>query len=200
MTDDRTTLLVRGAKAGDADDLAGLIEHLSPLLLSQARFRLRGRLTGIEPEEVVQEVWARALPALPDTGERDGRQTPVVVRFLATTLLHIVNELMRSEIRARRAGGRSTGSVAGASALPAETVGIVSRAIRSERRDALLEVIEALEPGERELLVMRGIEQTDNKAVAELLGETPNAVSLRYNRLLERLRKQLRGTGLDEVG
>ena len=33
---------------------------------------------------------------------------------------------------------------------------------------------------------------------AETLGETPNAVSLRYNRLLTRLRRQLTGTILDE--
>ncbi len=192
-------MLVRSARAGSADGLAELVERLTPLLLSQARFRLREGLPGVEPEDVLQEVWVRALPNLFELGERDGRHTPVLVRYLATTLLNLVNELKRSQIRARRAGSGGSSRGAGPAALPAETLGIVSRAIRRERDDALGRMLGDLDDEERELLVLRGIEQIDNKAVAALLGDSPNAVSLRYNRLLERLRGRLKGSVLEEL-
>lgn len=193
-------MLVRRAKAGDGEGLGELVARFTPMLLSQARFRLGSRRSAVEPEDVVQEVWVRALPALPDLGERGGRHTPVMLRFLASMLLNIVNELLRSQIRARRLGHGATRSVAGPSELPDETLGVVTRVVRSEKRDALADLVDSLDPSERELFVLRGIEGGDNKEVAALLGETPNAVSLRFNRLLKRLRGQLRGSVLDELG
>lgn len=197
---DDTTRLVREAKAGDAAGLEALVERLSPLLLAQARFRMGSRLPGIDPEEVVQEVWLRSLPRLPELGERGGRHTPTLVRFLATTLLHLVNELIRSEIRAQRRSGHATSDAMGVSKAPDDTIGVVSRVLRSEREHALGQAIEALDARDRELVVLRGIEQHANQEVAELLGETPNAVSLRFNRLLAKLRSSLRGSVLDELG
>jgi len=80
-----TTLHVRRAKGGDRDSLAWLADRFSPLLLAQARYRLRGRLARwVQPEDVVQDVWAVALPALPGLEASDGRETPVVLKFLAT--------------------------------------------------------------------------------------------------------------------
>ena len=48
-------------------------------------------------------------------------------------------------------------------------------------------------------MVLRGIEQHSNRKAAELLGTTPNAVSLRYNRVLEKLRGALGRSVLDEL-
>lgn len=196
---DDTTQLVRRARSGDDAGLEALVERFRPLLLSQARFRLGRRAPSIEPEEVVQEVWLRALPALPDLDPRDGRHTPVLLRYLATTLLNLVNEWTRREIRARRLGVPSSGlERVTPDSIPDATRSIVSRVVHAERTTALDALLASLDPPERELLVLRGIEQHDNKDVAALLGETANAVSLRYNRLLVRLRKQLKGSVLDE--
>jgi len=101
-------------------------------------------------------------------------------------------ESLRERIRELREAGADDGEP-----LPAETIGVVSRVVRGEQKDRLWELLDTLDPAERELLVLRGIEQQDNKVVAEILGETPNAVSLRYDRLLTRLRRQLTGTIFD---
>ncbi|MCA8941566.1 MAG: sigma-70 family RNA polymerase sigma factor [Planctomycetes bacterium] len=195
---DETTRLVRLARGGDADGLGQLVQRLSPLLTTQARFRAARSLPDVDPDELVQEVWLRAIPRLPELDARDGRHTPVVVRFLATTLLNLTNELVRSRIRARRTLADGGSDAPGVSALPDETVGVVSRALRSERHDELTRALVELTPEERELVVLRGIEQQDNQDVAALLGQTPNAVSLRYNRLLRKLRDKLRGGLFDE--
>jgi len=47
--------------------------------------------------------------------------------------------------------------------------------------------------------VLRGIEQHSNQKAAEILGATPNAVSLRFNRVLEKLRRSLGQSILDEL-
>ena len=75
-----TTTLVRRAKLGDHESLATLVEKLTPLLLAQARYRLGTSNTEVDPDDVVQEVWARALPRLPELSDRDGRQTPVLLK------------------------------------------------------------------------------------------------------------------------
>ena len=188
-----TTILVRRARNGDEDSLAALVDRFTPLLLVQARYRLGSGRPHLEPEDIVQEVWVRSLPKLPELRERDGRHTPVFLKFLATTLLYRVQELLRERIRELREEGSGEGDP-----LPAETIGVVSRVVRGERQDRVWQLLDTLDPAERELLVLRGIEQQDNKVVAETLGETPNAISLRYNRLLTRLRRQFTGTILDE--
>jgi RNA polymerase sigma factor (sigma-70 family) len=196
-----TTQHVRRAKTGDADSLAWLARRLSPLLLAQARYRLGPALRrSVDPEDLVNDVWAVALPALAQLEARQGRETPVLLRFLATTLLYRVNELARRHVR--RHGQRSRGmeSADGCSQLAAsDSLGVVTRAAREETRGTIVTAIETLDERDREVVVLRGVEQLANDRVAELLGETPNAVSLRYNRALAKLRERLPGTVFDEL-
>ncbi|MCA8956809.1 MAG: hypothetical protein KDC87_12100, partial [Planctomycetes bacterium] len=55
-----TTYLVRGAKSGDADSLAGLVARFTPLLEMQARHRLAAVAPDVDPADCVQETWLRA--------------------------------------------------------------------------------------------------------------------------------------------
>lgn len=190
-----TSLHVRRARRGDAGSLAWVVERFTPLLLAQARYRLRGPLgRACEPEDLVQDVWAVALPALPTLEPREGREAPVVLRFLATTLLNRANELAR---RALRRGPPA--SAPAPDALPAETRGAFSRVERDEACALLVAAIDELEGLDRDVLVLRAIEQHANHEVAALLGATPNAVSQRYRRVLADLRRRLPGSLLDEV-
>lgn len=192
MDTPETTILLRRARAGEVAGQGALIERLSPLLLAQARYRLGA--AAADAEDLVQDVWLRVLPRLPDLEERAGRHTPVLMRFLATTLLHRVQEQLRARIRQRRGGSGER-----AVEVPDATRGLVTRAMQREREDQLWSLLEDLDEGDRRLLVLRGIEQQSNQAVAEQLGESPNAVSLRFNRLLKRLRERLAGSVLDEL-
>lgn len=190
-----TSVRVRDARAGDRASLEWVVERFTPLLLEQARYRvgpaLRRRL---DPEDLVQEVWRVALPALFDgeapAGE-ERRATPAVLAFLSRTLLHRVNAHLRRAAVRRAEPEAAQDGPRPADELAERTRGAVTRAAASEERAALARALDRLTPRDREVVVLRGIERLENNVAAELLGETPNAVSLRYNRALEALRRDL---------
>jgi RNA polymerase sigma factor (sigma-70 family) len=190
-----TTLHVHKARDGENASVAWLVERFTPLLLAQARYRLGPALRAHhEPEDLVHDVWAVALPALPKLRAEGRRATPVFLAFLARTLLLRVNELARRQIHRRTEEPELA-----AAERSAHTRGVVERVASGEAMARLTQAIEGLDGPDREVLVLRGIEQLDNRAAAQLLGCTPNAASLRYNRVLERLRRELPDSILDEL-
>lgn len=190
MAANETSIHVRKAKEGDADSVAWLVDRLSPLLLAQARYRVTDRLRRhVEPEDLVQEVWAVALPRLGELEARDGRETPVLLRFLSTTLLFSVNNLGRKV--ARREGREPP--------APSSRPGLATMLAKSEAQQRVRDAIEELDPAHREILVLRGIEQHDVKDIALLLGLKPDAVRQRWSRALKRLRAQLPRSVFDDI-
>ena len=135
----QTTLHVRRAREGDLTSLGWLAERLQPLLLAQARYRL-GSLRAIEPEDLVAEAWCVALPRLAELAPREGRVTPVVLRFLSTTLLRLANNHVRREVRrgGRAEAGRSPET------LSAEGRRVLSEVEGRERARALRDELAAL--------------------------------------------------------
>jgi RNA polymerase sigma factor (sigma-70 family) len=192
---DLTSVHVRRATGGDAASKAFLVERFSPLLLAQARYRLVHAGRGLcEPEDLVQEVWAIALPRLPDLAEREGRWTPVLVKFLATTLLRCANHVLR-----RHAAGRLAPADPDVEQLPAELSGVITRLARQQRADAVQAAIHQLAPEEQEVLVLRGIEQHKNREIAVMLGIDDASVTRRWQKALDHLRAALPGSVLAEL-
>lgn len=194
--DDLTTLHVRRAVDGDGASLGWLVERLSPALHLQARYRLRGPVsTWCDPADLVQEVWAIALARLPDLVARDGRMTPVLVRFLSTTLLHRANQVIEAYLRGDRP--HRDASLAGAPSAPGldpaarSRDGVSTAAMRGELRAAVRDAIDGLSPEDHQVVVLRGIEQLSNNKVAEILGVQPSTATVRYQKALERLRSRL---------
>lgn len=193
---DITTVHVARARGGDGESVAWLVERFTPLLLGQARYRLGTRLAGrVAPEDVVQEVWALVLPELARIEPRGGRSTPVLVSFLATTLLHHVNNLLRRRMSSEVAGADS----AAFARLDARTRGPLTRAMGAEASARVLAAIEGLEPRARELVILRAIEQRSNEEAAERLGLVPNTAAQAYRRALEVLRAKLGPSVFDEL-
>lgn len=192
-----TSVVLRAAVDGDHDSLGWLVAHLSPLLLAQARWRLAGGMVHtIDAEDLVQEAWLVALPRLRELVPREGRLLPVLLRFLATTIVHRVNNLVRDTLRR---GSGSAGELA-TERTPDERTGVVTAAVRAEQRRQLLSTIESLEPIDREVLLLRGVEQRSQATTAALLGISGDAVAMRFSRALDRLRAQLPSSLLGDLG
>jgi RNA polymerase sigma-70 factor (ECF subfamily) len=182
---------------GEPPSLDWIAARFSPLLLAQASHRLRGPLRQvIEPEDLVQDVWVRALPNLAGLQPRDGRLTPVVVKFLGTALLNRLNSLLQKRLESGR-GGDSAGDEPGA-ALDDDATRALTRIVRAERASAVRAAIEELAEEDRAVVVLRGIEQNPVQEVAVLLGMLPNTVTVQYRRALEKLRAKLPGSVFDE--
>lgn len=191
-----TTVLLQAAVDGDGPSLGWLVVHLSPLLVAQARWRLQGPLArAVEPEDLVQDAWLVALPRLHELVPREGRRTPVLLRFLATTIVHRVNNLARERLRRGESG---SGPHPADAALDPRT-GVVTAAVRAEQRRQLLATIDELEPIDREVLLLRGVEQRAQATTAQLLGISGDAVAMRFARALGRLRAQLPAALCDDL-
>ncbi len=192
-----TTIHVRRAVAGDEQSCGWIVEHFTPALLLQGEYRLRGvACRNDDVEDLVQDVWAITLPRLPHLSARNGRWTPVLVKFLSTTLLQRANYFLRRFLRdvtRKREAARTDGFDASseASESPDETNGVSKRIADRELFALIREAIAHLGPRDREVVVLRGIEQLPNGEVARMLDLTPAAVTQRYRRALQHLRAAL---------
>lgn len=200
--EDLTTLHLRRAREGSAESLSEVVSRLSPILLAQASWRLGALLKrDQDPEDLVAEAWATTLPKLKDLPLREGRATPVLLKFLSTCIVNRVNNLSRKVMR--RQGTAQAGDAGDALSrvddLPAEWTGIVTAAIRNERRGTLQDALDGLDLKDREVVFLRGVEQCSFETVGLLLGVTPEAATMRYQRALARLRGLLRASVFDEL-
>ena len=189
-----TSVNVRRARRGDRDSLEWVVRRFSAVLLATARYRLGPTLRHLyEPEDLVEDVWVITLPRLPDLEERRGRETPVLLEFLSTTLRYRINDLMRREL-ARQAKGADLPNVPGNEMLDQvrdEATGIVTRVVRGDVGDRITESLERLSEKERELVILRGVEQHRYRDIGTVLGCRHETLPPTYRRALTKLRQWL---------
>lgn len=191
---DETTRYVRGAARGDRASLDWLVARFTPLLLAQADLLMGRKFRSvIDPEDLVSEVWAVALPRLAGLSERGGRRTPAFMKFLATTLRYRFSNILQKHQGKPRKKTSSTGSSSmdPVRSLEADTTGVISRVVRHEFRAEVARVLGELSDDVRAIIVLRGFEQLTNQEVGEELGLLPNTVAVKYRRALAQLRERL---------
>lgn len=184
MTAPDTSLHLRRALDGSDASLEWLVERFTPALLAQACYRMGPTLRRrMDPEDLVNEVWAVALGKFRELESRRGQEVPVLVKFLSTILLYRVNMLLRKQISATVADPEAV--------VDPRSGGVVSSAIRREAVSRARSVIESLAEVDREVLVLRLLEQRPASAVAEQLGISESLVYVRQHRGLQQLRERL---------
>ena len=196
-----TTMHVRRAVGGSPASVSWVVERFTPLLIAQARYRTGGDLGRMcDPEDIVQDVWLRVLPRLGELTPEQ-RFTPTLVSYLSRAVLHQVNNTLRLMLRRRMRGGLAPGAVPSEQMDRADDcTAIVSKIVRKEGQDAVLQAIEGLPKADREVLVLRAIEQHPNPVAASILGVEPGTLAVRYHRAIKRLRDRLQGSVFDELG
>ena len=182
-----TSMHVRQVADGDRESLAWVISRFSPLLFAQAQYHLQDFPTH-DPDDLVNETWATALPKLVKMEPGRERFTPAVVKFLSTTLLFLVKNELRKTLRH---AAKHDADDAVVDEIPADSRGVVTRVVATERESEVMRCIDELPPTDREVIVLRGIEQRTNEVAGLLLGLSPGAVATRYTRALTRLRARL---------
>lgn len=169
-----------------AADLVAVVERFTPLLHAQANYRL-GRLRQLyDADDIVNDVWARALPHLAELCARPELLRAVVLKFLTTTLHYRVRDLAEKHFV-----GKPEARAESLSLLPEQHSGVVTRAARGERATHLRAALQSLAEEDRAVLVLRGIEQRPFEDVASALTVSPEACKKRYQRALARLRATL---------
>ncbi len=200
-TEDLTTLHVRRALRGDAGSLEWVVARFTPILLAQAEYRLGKQLRHhVDAEDLVSDTWLRTLPELSRFQLTGPRATPLLMRFLSRVLLNRVNTLYQKFLRGKpiQRSGDVPDSDVRFGELPANSMGVVSLVVKRELAGLMTETLHGLSSEDREILILRGIEQNDIEEIAVLLGISRNLVSVRYRRALDRLRQRMPKTVFDE--
>jgi RNA polymerase sigma-70 factor (ECF subfamily) len=196
-----TTSEVERAAAGDESALGRLFAMYRDRLRRLVALRLDARLQGrVDASDIIQEGYLDATQRLPAyLADPDRMPFYLWLRFLVAQR---VAEAHRRHLGARgRDAGREVALYRGAmpeastAALAAQLLGKLTSpsqaAIRAERRIRLQEALNAMDPIDREILVLRHYEQLTNGEVATVLGLDKSAASKRYIRALVRLKEAL---------
>jgi len=201
MTDtgDVAALLAQVA-AGDEAALNQLFGSYRKRLKQMVRLRLNRRLQGrIDESDILQEAFLEAAKRL-----REYLAKKPLPFFL--WLRHITGEkLIDAHRRHLGAKIRDAGQevslhrgpmpAASSASLAAQLLGRLTSpsqaAIKAETRLRVQELLNGMDPLDREILALRHFEQLSNPEVAQALGLNESAASSRYLRALKRLRDEL---------
>jgi RNA polymerase sigma-70 factor, ECF subfamily len=196
---DEHALLGRAA-AGDQAAWAAILsphrDRLRRMVALRLDYRLKGR---IDPSDVLQEAFLQAAQGLPKYLAQAEQPFFLWLRWLTGMSLQGVHR-RHLGIQARDAG-REVQLLdrrlpeASSAALAAQLLGRDTRpsvaAIRAERLRRLQEALNAMDPVDREVLVLRHFEDLTNAEVARELGLQESAASKRYIRALRKLKEIL---------
>jgi RNA polymerase sigma-70 factor (ECF subfamily) len=187
-------------RAGRGDEAARhqLLEQYRDYLRRMVAVRLDRRLAPrMDASDIVQEALLEADRRL----DRYLRERPIPFhawlrqiagdRIVDAHRLHVASQ--KRSVSRENAGGElpDESSFALARCLFADDTSPSNRLIRQEDQEEIRRAIDALPPKDREVLVMRHLEQLDTAEIAATLGVTEGAVKVRLLRALVRLRRLL---------
>ena len=151
---------------------------------------------GQEIRDVVDEVWLATLGKIEELRPREGRLSPVLVKFLITASFNACNNALRRAIsesgrRGRTAAPGPPEATPTIARLAARQHGALTQASFREISEKIGAALDSLESDKVEVLVLRLLEQRSNAEIATMLGIPRNTIAVRYRRALEALRAAL---------
>jgi RNA polymerase sigma-70 factor, ECF subfamily len=194
-----TEVLLERAATGDQTARQRLLARHRGRLRQMVALRIDRRMAArVDPSDVVQEARADAAQSLSDYLKT--RPLPFYAwlrQFAWERLLQLHrHHLQAQRRRVAREEFRIFDLAVESEAVLAER--LVSSGsspsaglLAAELRDRVRSALEALEPRDREVLVLRYLEQLATKEIAAVLGISEAAVKTRHRRALERLRRIL---------
>jgi RNA polymerase sigma-70 factor (ECF subfamily) len=197
---DTRDLLDRAA-ARDPEALAALLDRYRPRMLAFVAARLDGRVRGrLDASDVVQEAQLEVARRMDDFLKR--RPMPFHLWVRKTAYERVLGAHRDHLRRARRAAGREVALPERSSVLlagpllrgPSPSELLAAREFAARVSD----VVADLPDPDREILLMRHVEELPYEEIACLLEIEPAAARKRYGRALIRLQRALEQAGLVE--
>ncbi len=198
---DDDDLLVR-LERGDEQALTELFTRHRERLRRMIRLRLDRRLQGrIDSSDVLQDTYLEVARRAGEYIANPDMPPFLWLRFLTEQTLqalhrHHLKVHMRDagqEVSLRHRGTLQANSASLAEMLLGRLTSPTHAARRAEMQLKLQEVLNAMEPLDREVLALRHFEELSNHEVARVLGLSKTAASNRYKRALARLKEMLEG-------
>jgi RNA polymerase sigma-70 factor (ECF subfamily) len=197
--DDLTDLLERAA-AGDTAAVAELFSGYRKRLKRMVRLRLSRHLQSrLDESDVLQEALLEAAKRLPQY-LRD-RPLPFFLWLRHLTGEKLIDAHRRhlgakmrdaaQEVSLHRGAMPAASSASLAAQLLGRLTSPSQAAVKAETRLRVQEVLNAMDPLDREVLALRHFEQLNNVEVAATLGINESTASSRYLRALKRLKDEV---------
>jgi RNA polymerase sigma-70 factor (ECF subfamily) len=191
----QTTMLLERLHQGDRNALAALFDYYRPRLRHMLRLRMNARLAArIDASDVLQEAYLDAARQIQGYLEQPQVALYVWLRGLAwKRLLNLHRQHLDAQCRAveREWSLPLESSALLAKALLAQGPSPSQALLQEELRLRLQRALEKLNPGDREVILMRHYEDMSNGEVAQALGLTASGATMRYGRALFRLKEIL---------
>jgi RNA polymerase sigma-70 factor (ECF subfamily) len=195
-----TQELLTQAKAGDADAVEQLLTKHREAVRRMIDLRLDPAIVQrLDASDVVQEVLIEANRRLQDYLKAPAMPFHLWLRHIAKD--HLIDAHRRHHLAQKRGVNREQpihrpawadrSSLDLAAQLLDQDLTPASAAIQEELQRRLREAIEQLDDDDREVILMRHYEMLANQEVAESLGLTEAAASMRYLRAVRKLRDLL---------
>lgn len=192
-------LLARAA-AGDETALTQLFTRYRKRLKQMVRLRLNRRLQGrIDDSDILQEAYLEAAKRLPEYLAK--KPLPFFLWLRRLTGEKLIDAHRRHLGAKMRDAGQEVSlhrgpmPAASSASLAAQLLGHLTSpsqaAIKAETRLRVQEVLNSMDPLDREIIALRHFEQLSNPEVAETLGLNESTASSRYLRALKRLKDEL---------
>ena len=178
LTGDPDGVVVRAVLAGDVNQYAVLVRRYSSRYARYAA-RLLGSVD--DAEDAVQDAFVRAYDQLAQCRDPDN--------FAGWFFL-----ILRNRCFAQRRRSRRHGELDGAAELAAAD-DVEAPLELAERRQALQRALGTLTNEQREVFVLKHMEELSYEVIAERVGTTVPALKMRMHRAYDRLRELLKETG-----
>jgi RNA polymerase sigma-70 factor (ECF subfamily) len=180
---------------GDQEALGQLFDSYRPRLRRMIQCRMDARVAArLDPSDVLQEAYLDAARQIRHYLDR--REVDVYVWLRGLTWQRLL-KLHRTHLGAQcRAVDREQPLADDSSAVVAQQLlargeGPDGPLLQEEIRQRVHNALAQLEPHDREVIVMRDVEDLSNGEVAQALGLSPSATTMRYGRAPYRLQKLL---------
>jgi len=192
--------LVERALSGDEAALAGAFTHDRERLVRMVELRLDPRVERrVDAADVLQDTFLELSRQLPDFAKKRNLPFFLWMRLVTSQRIckihreHLGTEKRDARLEVSIHGGHvpQATSLALASQLLGRFTSPSQRAIREEAQAELQIALEAMDPGDQEILSLRHLEDLTNNEVALELGLTKSAATKRYMRALKRLREAM---------
>jgi RNA polymerase sigma-70 factor (ECF subfamily) len=204
MTDEPSELieLQRRVDCGDETALLELYVHHRARLKRMVKLRLDRRLQGrLDPSDVLQEAYLDIARRAPQYLASPTMPVFLWLRWITAQKLLVLHRRhlgskardANLEVSLHQGALPQATSVSLAAMLLGRLTSPTQAALRAELQLRLQEVLNAMEPIDREILTLRHFEELNNTETAQILGISKTAASNRYVRALKRLKDALAG-------
>ena len=197
---DETEALIRRVEGGDETALCELFARYRDRLRRMVKLRMDRRLQGrLDASDVLQEAYLDVARRAAEY--RENPRMPVFLwlrlitgqRLMALHRQHLGAQMRNvgQEVSLHRGALPPASSISIAAMLLGRITSPTRAARRAELQERLQDILNAMDPIDREILTLRHFEELGNGETAQVLGISKSAASSRYIRAVMRLKKEL---------